>query len=113
MIDNTFNIFADEPGSYCHGSIANGTLTGRIYTKGDAYTLEPAHLYLDNTDYHSVMYSDKHIDKSLLAGSGCGLMGEIQKRMQEKLKKTSNLNKDNVSWFSVSDYQINSNHLLF
>ncbi|XP_072033054.1 LOW QUALITY PROTEIN: disintegrin and metalloproteinase domain-containing protein 10-like [Amphiura filiformis] len=84
----------DEPGSYCHGTITNGTLNGRIYSKGDAYTLEPAKLYFDSADFHSVMYSDKHVDKSSLMGSGCGVMGDILKRMQEKVKKEPDQDKE-------------------
>ena len=55
--------------------------------------MEPAKLYFDSTDFHSVMYADKHIEKSELTGSGCGVIGEIQKRMQERLKEA---NKDMV-----------------
>ncbi|XP_071788562.1 disintegrin and metalloproteinase domain-containing protein 10-like isoform X2 [Asterias amurensis] len=79
----------DEPGSYCHGSITDGLFQGKIHVGDDVFSVEPSTNYIDEPETHSVIYKAKDLDYSSLesGGSGCGMIGEIQKRMEEKMKK--------------------------
>ncbi|XP_022109880.1 disintegrin and metalloproteinase domain-containing protein 10-like [Acanthaster planci] len=78
---------AGETGSYCHGSIVDGLFQGKIHVGEEVYSVEPAANYMKNPDSHSVIYEAKDVDYSSLGSSGCGMVGQIQKRMEERLKE--------------------------
>ncbi|ESP01850.1 hypothetical protein LOTGIDRAFT_138941 [Lottia gigantea] len=51
------------PTSYAHMAVINGTARGFIRIPGDAiYHIDPAEIYLKNPEFHSVIYSEKHMD---------------------------------------------------
>ena len=52
-----------EPGSRVHGILhADGTFTGKIYSKDGVYFLESARKYFDKPmDFHSVIYKEKDV----------------------------------------------------
>ncbi len=62
---------------------------GKIHAGDDVFSVEPASNYIDESEAHSVIYRAKDLDYSSLdsGGSGCGMIGQIQKRMEEKMKK--------------------------
>lgn len=86
--------FVDEPGTYCHGSVREGQFEGRILIpqSQESYSVEPSSRYLEDADFHSIIYKDEDVvlpDEPKMEGEGegsCGVKGEIKKRMDKKLK---------------------------
>ena len=66
-------LLADDPGSYCFGSIREGVFDGQIVTNGGTYYVERSHKHLKKdliqkirekegkSDAHSVIYHEKNI----------------------------------------------------
>ena len=70
------SLLSDDPGSYCFGSIRGGIYDGQIMTQEGTYYLERAHKHFSkdllmrlrekhghaaNSEVHSVIYHEKHV----------------------------------------------------
>ncbi|XP_030856416.1 disintegrin and metalloproteinase domain-containing protein 10 [Strongylocentrotus purpuratus] len=84
----------DESGTYCHGSVREGQFEGHILIpkSQESYSVEPSSRYLEDPDFHSIIYKDEDVvlpDEPKMEDEGqgsCGVKGEIKKRMDKKLK---------------------------
>lgn len=86
---------ADIPESFVHGSIKDGLFQGRIHSKNERYSIEPAHRYVnDTTKFHSVIYNDKDVEFPEHPSGNCGITEEIQKKMTEKLMASTDPSSD-------------------
>ena len=91
-------------------SIEDGLFQGKIHVGDDAYAVEPASNYMDNSDAHSVIYKAKDLDYSSLgSGNGCGMIDQVQKRMEEKLKTLEEKEKSQEKKVNVKSPQKQQN----
>ena len=57
-----FLCISAHSGSHVYGSIIKGVFSGTIHLLDDTFHIEKAEMYIPGAPFHSVIYSEKHMD---------------------------------------------------